>query len=75
LGTALDNALMESQIGLYWTELISKRGPGKNLAQVELATAEYVEWFNSSWHPPRSGMSRPLNTKPLLSSNSAVTGS
>jgi putative transposase len=34
---------MESQIGLYRTELISRRGPGKNLAQVELATAEYVE--------------------------------
>jgi putative transposase len=34
---------MESQIGLYKTELISKRGPWKTLAEVELATAEYVE--------------------------------
>jgi putative transposase len=39
---------MESQIGLYKTELISKRGPWKTLAEVELATAEYVEWFNSA---------------------------
>ena len=39
---------MESQIGLYRTELISRRGLGKNLAQVELATAEY-EWFNPAW--------------------------
>ena len=39
-------AALESGIGLYKTELISKRGPWKMLAQVELATAEYVEWFN-----------------------------
>jgi putative transposase len=48
VGDALDNALMESAIGLYKTELIKPRGPWKNLAQVELATAEYVEWFNSA---------------------------
>ena len=39
---------MESQTGLYKTELIKKRGPWKTLAEVELATAEYVEWFNSA---------------------------
>jgi putative transposase len=48
VGDAYDNALMESQIGLYKTELIKKRGPWKTLAEVELATAEYVEWFNSA---------------------------
>jgi putative transposase len=37
---------MESQTGLCKTELIKKRGPWKTLAEVELATAEYVEWFN-----------------------------
>jgi putative transposase len=37
---ALDNALMESQIGLYKTELIKPRGPWRSLADVELATAE-----------------------------------
>ena len=37
---------MESAIGLYKTELIKKAGPWKSLADVELATAEYVEWFN-----------------------------
>jgi putative transposase len=48
VGDALDNALMESAIGLYKTELIKKRGPWKTLADVELATAEYVDWFNSA---------------------------
>jgi len=47
VGDAYDNALMESAIGLYKTELIKKRGPWKTLADVELATAEYVDWFNT----------------------------
>jgi putative transposase len=44
---------MESQIGLYKTELIKKHGPWKTLAEVELATAEYVEWLNSAGFPLR----------------------
>ncbi|MGW2642960.1 IS3 family transposase [Streptomyces sp. NPDC001348] len=47
VGDALDNALMESQIGLYKTELIKPRRPWRGLADVELATAEWVDWFNS----------------------------
>ena len=37
---------MESAIGLYKTELIKPRGPWRSLADVELATAEWIEWFN-----------------------------
>jgi len=47
VGDALDNALMESTIGLYKTELIKKDGPWRTLADVELATADYVDWFNT----------------------------
>jgi putative transposase len=47
VGDALDNALMESTIGLYKAELIKKDGPWRSLADVELATASYVEWFNT----------------------------
>ncbi|GHI01721.1 putative transposase for insertion sequence element IS986/IS6110 [Streptomyces cellostaticus] len=47
VGDALDNALMESQIGLYKTELIKPRKPWHGLADVELATAEWVDWFNN----------------------------
>jgi putative transposase len=46
VGDAYDNALMESAIGLYKTELINRKGPWKTLADVELATAGYVDWFN-----------------------------
>jgi transposase InsO family protein len=41
----LDNALMESRIGLYETELIKPRKPWHGLADVQLATAEWVDWF------------------------------
>ncbi len=47
VGDALDNALMESQFGLYKTELIKPRRPWHGLADVELRTAEWVDWFNN----------------------------
>ncbi|GAA3898272.1 hypothetical protein GCM10022207_78280 [Streptomyces lannensis] len=47
VGDALDNALMESQDGLYKTDLIKPRRPWHGLADVELGTAEWVDWFNN----------------------------
>ncbi|WP_442810087.1 integrase core domain-containing protein [Streptomyces sp. W16] len=38
---------METQIGLYKTELIKPRKPWHGLADVELATAEWVDWSNN----------------------------
>jgi putative transposase len=46
VGDAYDNALAESVIGLYKTELIKPRGPWHTCEQVELATLHYVDWFN-----------------------------
>jgi putative transposase len=46
VGDAYDNALMESTIGLFKIELIKPRRPWKTLSDVELATAEYVDWYN-----------------------------
>jgi putative transposase len=46
VGDALDNALAESVIGLFKTELIKPRGPWRTAQQVEIATLEYVHWFN-----------------------------
>ena len=45
-GDSYDNALAETVIGLYKTELIRNRGPWKNLDEVEYATLEWVDWFN-----------------------------
>ena len=46
VGDSYDDALAESVIGLYKTELIRQRGPWRNLDQVNYATLEYVDWFN-----------------------------
>jgi putative transposase len=46
VGDALDNALAESTIDLFKTEKIRREGPWKTLSDVELATLEWVDWFN-----------------------------
>ncbi|WP_307659156.1 IS3 family transposase [Streptomyces sp. V1I1] len=46
VGDAYDNALMESTIGLFKTELIKPQRPWKTLSEVELATAEWIDWYN-----------------------------
>ena len=46
VGSSFDNALAESVIGLYKTELIKPRRPWKGLDDLEIATAEWVDWFN-----------------------------
>jgi len=47
VGDALDNALAESTIGLYKTELIKRRGPWHNMQEVDVATAAWVDWYNN----------------------------
>jgi transposase InsO family protein len=51
VGDALDNALMESTIGLYKTELIKPQRPWRTLSEVELATAEWVDWSTKRTAP------------------------
>jgi transposase InsO family protein len=45
-GDSYDNALAESVIGLFKTEVIRLKGPWRGLEDVELATLEWVWWFN-----------------------------
>jgi len=47
VGDAYDNALAESQIGIYKTELIRPYGPWRNVDHVELETMYWVDWFNT----------------------------
>jgi putative transposase len=46
VGSSFDNALAETINGLYKTELIKPRAPWRTVDHVELATAEWVDWFN-----------------------------
>jgi IS30 family transposase len=47
VGASSDNALAESIIGLFKTEVIRRLGPWKSLEAVEYATLEWVDWFNN----------------------------
>jgi transposase InsO family protein len=47
VGDSYDNALAESIIGLYKTEVIRRRGPWRSIDAVEYATLSWVDWFNN----------------------------
>ena len=47
VGDSYDNALAESVIGLFKTEVIHHKGPWRGLQAVEFATLEWVNWFNN----------------------------
>jgi putative transposase len=46
-GDSYDNALAESIIGLFKTEIIQRKGPWRHLEAVEFATLTWVDWFNT----------------------------
>ncbi len=57
-GDSFDNALAETVNGLFKTELIRRRGPWRSVEQVELATLEWVDWWNQRrLHTALGGMS------------------
>ena len=45
-GDSYDNALAETINGLYKAEVMHRRGPWRTAAAVEIATLEWVAWFN-----------------------------
>ena len=46
-GDSFDNALAQSVIGLFKTEVIRRQGPWRTLEAVEFATLAWVDWFNT----------------------------
>jgi Integrase core domain len=55
VGDSCDNALAESVIGLYKTEVIDHLGPRETPAQVEAATSEWVGWHSNARVMRRTG--------------------
>lgn len=47
VGDSYDNALAETVIGLFKTEVVHRRGPWRSLEAVEFATLEWVDWYNT----------------------------
>jgi transposase InsO family protein len=47
VGDSYDNALAETVIGLFKTEVIHRQGPWRSMAAVEVATMNRVDWYNN----------------------------
>ena len=60
VGDSYDNALAEAVNGLYKTELIRQRGSWRTVEQVELATLEWVWWWNHQRPHGELGMRTPI---------------
>jgi len=45
-GDSYDNALAEAFNSLFKAELVRNRGPWKNIDDLEIAVAEYIDWYN-----------------------------
>jgi len=79
VGDSYDNALAEAVNNLYKTELIRQRGPWRTVEQVELATLEWVWWWNNQRPHGELDMRTPLEVEQayyadLESANPAPAG-
>ncbi|MCZ2817352.1 integrase core domain-containing protein [Modestobacter sp. VKM Ac-2984] len=45
-GNSYDNALAEAFNSLFKAELIVSKGPWKGIEDLDIATAEHIDWFN-----------------------------
>ena len=63
VGDSYDNAVAETIIGIYKTEVIHRRGPWRNLEAVEYVTLKWVDWFNHRRLLERSATSRGRNLR------------
>lgn len=72
VGDALDNALMESTIGLYKTELIERHPRSwSGAAEVERETASWVHWYNTTRIHTSIGRMSPFRYETLFSDRTA----
>lgn len=59
VGDAYDNALAESIIGLFKTEVVRRHGPFKTISDVEYALMEWCDWYNNARLQSRLGYLTP----------------
>ena len=74
VGDSYDNALAETIIGLYKTEVIRRQGPWRGFDAVELATLEWVDWFNHRRLLEPIGNMPPAEGRRVLSATRAGHG-
>jgi putative transposase len=73
VGDAYDNALAESFVDSYKTELIADR-VWRSRSQLELATVEYIGWFNHQRLHESLGDVPPVEFEQLHAANSPIPG-
>ncbi len=67
VGDSYDNALAETVNGLFKTEVIRRRGPWRNIDDVEFAVLEWVDWFNNRrLLEPLGYVPRPSTRRPTI---------
>ncbi len=73
VGDSYDNALAETIIGLYKTEVIRRLGPWRNVDHVEFETLDWVGWFNTGRLLEPIGNIPPAEFEELYYRNQAAT--
>lgn len=71
-GDSCDNALAEAFNSLFKAELVRNRGPWKNIDELEIATAEYIDWFNHRRLHGEIGMIPPVEFEDVYDHDQAV---
>ncbi|NKE10745.1 integrase core domain-containing protein, partial [Kocuria subflava] len=68
-GDSYDNALAEAFNSLFKAELVRNLGPWKNIDDLEIATAEYIDWFNHRRLHGEIGMIPPVELEDVYHHN------
>ena len=64
VGDSYDNALAETVIGLFKTEVIHRRGPWRSFEAVEFATLEWVDGLFNRFTPVKAGSTFGVGSSP-----------
>ena len=72
-GDSYDNAMAEAFNSLFKAELVRNRGPWKNIDDLEIAVAEYIDWFNFRRLHGEIGLVPPVEYEEFYQSNT-LTG-
>jgi len=71
-GDSYDNAMAEAFNSLYKGELVRNRGPWTGINDLEIATAEYIDWYNNRRLHGELGQIPPIEYEALHAPNPAV---
>jgi len=76
-GDSYDNAMAEAFNSLFKAELVRNRGPWNNIDDLEIAVAEYIDWFNFRRLHGELGLIPPVEYENLHRSHNLIgaTGS